>query len=679
MRSLKLIKNSVTYLTIPILVYSFWVYWVQPMADKDAILQFYYPLLNFLQGSINQPDYTFLTEEFFNDAYPDGPALLARLVCLLGLQTTVLGEPYLINLLLFLPFVIILTAVTPRKSTHLIVLIIFFLPGTQILLKGFSPHGFNVAYSFAGILSYLNYFRFRKLRWLLFSAFLFWVSIVFKHMGALHYASFVLSYIIWQLSGNHRTLKENLILFTVPILAIPLYPISNSTEYLETTFSHAIFINNTSPSVFLSILLLFILGFLGAIWIKTKTYRPLKKCKWFASMGITWGLICFSFWIWIKPFSESSALNNALITLILGYSLCAYYLLRYRTSGIRSLLIILTILTLTNNAALYISWIAKSSYLLFLPQLLVILLWFQYKPSVNRIIFNLVLLIALSNFFPELSTLESNPKLKLLASVYFEGFKTTHQNPLGWTRSPIRKMRQKLQETFNEQGLLDGSLYINEKIHFHTINVLLFPRNILHPFGSVLALDSLKKNSAKKLYELWKIQGVKLFEHWTEEGKIRFIILGEDPFTRRRNHRFSLEKVIQQEHFNPNQFLQSIAWEYLNYLQNQNLLADHYEYVAINELPTLKFMFSNSKASKDSFTSSSLIENGSNRVVSNRTKEEAASLFLESNNYFDSDPLKCLELLRKVLDLDPEHSEAKKDLQEITQRLANESSSESLK
>lgn len=679
MKSRKLKENSAIYISLPILVYSTWVYWVEPMADKDAILQFYYPLLNFLQGSINQLDYTFLTEEFFNDAYPDGPALLARLVCFTGLQSIVLSEPYLINILLFLPFLIILSAITPRKSIHMIVLLIFFLPGTQILLKGFSPHAFNVTYSFAGILSYINYYQFRKLKWLLFSAFLFWVSIVFKHMGALHYASFMLSYLIWQLAGNRRSLKENLTFFLVPILALPLYPISDSSEYLETTLSHAIFIDTINPYAFFTLLLVTVFFFLGAIKYKSKYHLRPKKCKWFASMSITWALIAFSFWIWIQPFSETSAFDNALVTLILGYLCCSYFIFRYRTSGIRTLLIILTILTLTNNASLYISWIAKSSYLLFLPQLLIVFLWFQYSPSVNRIVFHLVLLVTLSNFFPDLSTLESNPKLKFIGSIYFEGFKTTHQNPLGWSKSPIRKMRQNIQETFEKQRLVDGSLYINAGIHFHTLNVLLFPRNIIHPFGSVLGLDSLTKKSAEELFELWKVRKTQLYEQWTKAAKIKFIIWGDDPFTTRRNTIFRLDEVIEKKVFNPNQFLQAIASDYLEYLQKRESLSDNYKYVAIKELPTLKFMFNHAAASHDRSNNNSLKENGSNREVSNSIKKEAAVLFLESNKYFESNPIKCLELLRKVVEKDPQHLEARKDLQEIIQRLSKDANSDSLK
>ena len=101
----------------------------------------------------------------------------------------------------------------------------------------------------------------------------------------------------------------------------------------------------------------------------------IKKCRsenwtkpqflWFKSSIPLLIIILITFWIWFEPPSEQKSISNAVLVLILGYSLCAYLITKYRVQGIRSLLILITLITLTNNSALYVSWIAKSSYLFF--------------------------------------------------------------------------------------------------------------------------------------------------------------------------------------------------------------------------------------------------------------------------------------------------------------------------
>ena len=137
-----------------------------------------------------------------------------------------------------------------------------------------------------------------------------------------------------------------------------------------------------------------------------------------------------------------------MLVLILGYSLCAYLITKYRVQGIRSLLILITLITLTNNSALYVSWIAKSSYLFFLPQLLLYFLWVIHGPKLKKLIIILTGLFLITNFFPHLRVLEQNPQLNKLSSIYFEGFKSIHQNPLGWHKSEIRTMRNNLAQVF---------------------------------------------------------------------------------------------------------------------------------------------------------------------------------------------------------------------------------------
>ena len=49
--------------------------------------------------------------------------------------------------------------------------------------------------------------------------------------------------------------------------------------------------------------------------------------------------------------------------------------------------------------------------------------------------------------------------------------------------------------------------------------------------------------------------------------------------------------------------------------------------------------------------------------------QKAHHLFILSNRYFDTNPRHCINLLQQVLKLDPNHFEAKKDLNVLKERI----------
>lgn len=676
----KALLRLIVYLSLPFIHCAVWIFLIEPSPDKDGIFQLYYPLLNFLKGSHAVGlDYFTLSKEFFNDAYPDGPALLAWLICLLNCDSLFLNEPYFVIIFLLLPFVVIMWGIPLKKRIFLLVLSLFFLPATQICLKGFSPHAFNVFYTFAGILSFTIYYRNNSFRWLFLAAFLFWISMIFKHMGIVHFISFLMAYSIWQILETNRPFRENLVLFITPLMALPLYPWNQSSQYLKTSLSHAPFIQSENL-IIVPIMVVFCLVsgilFLKKIRLKSSTK---SECRWFKSSAPFLIFICLSFWMWFEPLSEQKSMRNAFITLLVGYTTCIYFLVKYRVSGIRSLLILITLLTITHNLSAYVSWIAKSSYLFFLPQFLLLFLWSAHKPRFGKLSIVLLALFFLTNFFPGLSLLEQNLRLSKFSSIYFEGFKSIHQNPLGWNKSNIRKMRSNLEQTFKLEGLKGKSIYINQALHFHSRNALLFPRNIIHHVGSITALDDLDQEAAIAIRKLWLKKRSVLFSNWSKSGKISLIIMGKDPFTIRKNEIFSINELIENNTFQSNQFLQAISRAYSLHLVTSETLTKFYRPLIIEQLPSLSFWFHRSiEPSGESQSAYDIWESELTGKLSNATKQ-AARLFLESNRYYDSDPEKCLQLLEEANRLDPTNLEVKKDLRELIQRLENKSSSELLK
>lgn len=669
-KSIKTWYRLILYLAIPFLYCMAWVTVVGPSPDKDGIYQLYYPLLNFLKGSEALGlDYFVLSNEFFNDAYPDGAAILAWLICFLKLDSFFLKEPYLIIIFLLIPFIPILL-VTPLKSRNLLIICgLFFLPAVQICLKGFSPHAFNTLFSFAGVLSFVIYYRNKSIRWLIYTIFLFWVSMIFKHMGVLHFLSFLSAYFIWQLLGKTRSMQENILLMITPILAIPMYPWGQSSEYLQTSLSHAPYLRTDYLLIYFIFAILILIPIVILI-IKSRSINSSKpKCLWLQSSAPVLIAICLMFWVWVEPPSENKSMHNALLVLALGYAVCTYLITTYRITGIRSLLILITLLTLSHNCSIYVSWIAKSSYLFFLPQLLLMFLWSMHRPRYGKLVLMVIGLILLSNLFPKLSLLEQNPQLNKLSSIYFEGFKLVHQNPLGWNKSKIRKMRNDLDRTFQAEGIQNGNLYINQALHYHSRNALLFARNIIHFNGSINALDDFNEEAALSLKKAWLNKKTKLFSEWSHSGKISLIITGKDPFTNRKNEIFNLSDLMTTQNFNPNQFLQTIGMHYFSHLKSTKTLQTFYRPVSVTSLQSLTFWIHREIKLKEKQLSAYDIWKSELTGLKNRFKNEAMHLFLESNQYYDSNPEKCLQLLKKANHLDPENTEVKKDLEALIQRL----------
>ena len=653
-----------------------WVLYVDPLADKDAILQIYFPLLNYLKGAqLVGLDHNFLVSEFFSDAYPDGIALFAWFISFLGLGSLFLENPYLFLIFLLIPCLIAIRpqSLTDRKT--LLILIIFFLPGTQIALKGFSPHGFNLLYSLAGIISYLNYHRSGYIRWFVLALLFSWLSMSFKHMGMLHYFSFLAAHFLWQWSGEKKSFWENLLLWALPLTALPMYPLEKSFEYIKTTFSHAPSISFSSIALMGTGLIIGVL-LLGKItrWLKPGfrvTYTK-KPCAWFESSLIMWCSVLLPFWLWSYPSSEDLSLWFGMGILLVGYSLILTVFLLFNNQQTRGFLVLLTLVVSTHHTALYVSWIAKSSYLFFLPQILITWLWFLHRPRKTHVKIVLLGLVVLSNFFPTIGFFEAQKSLQDYASIYFEGFKSIHQNPLGWQRTNVLQIRDQMAKVLSSANLQDGSIAVAPHLHFHTRLSLVYPKNILFNFGQIRYLDELDSNQTLEWLESWRRDERAFFQSLLENAKIPILILGQDPFTKRTSEQVSPEEADSQAEFLPNRFLQAIGDAYLEYVTTNNYLTEFY-------YPTLK---------ADKYKVSIWIHRAGLKLapvtpaqerwrrgidweVDEDTikRQEITKLFLESNSHFDTDPEKCLELLNKVLEMDPEHQGASEDRLLILQRL----------
>ena len=665
------------FVLIPGLYLITWILHVGPLADKDAILQIYFPLLNYLKGAqLVGLDHAFLVSEFFSDAYPDGIALFGWLISFLGLESFFLEEPYLFLIFLVLPCLIAIKPWSLNGKKVFLILIVFSLPATQIAMKGFSPHGFNVLYSFAGMISYLNFQRSKALSWFIFALLLFWLSMSFKHMGILHHLSFLFAHLLWQLGGEKKSTWENFLLWVLPLTVLPMYPVEKSYEYVKTTFSHA-------PPISLTSLTFLVIVAIGIILSFKKFSRRVRErrnsaskfrgqFRGFGSILAVYAIVLIPFWLWTYPSSEKFSLWFGVAILVFGYALSLMVLLMFDNQTIRGFMVILALVTTTHHTALYVSWIAKSSYLFFLPQLLITWLWFLHGPT--KIVYHLLLifLVILSNFFPALHFLEGHKKLNNYSSIYFEGFKSIHQNPLGWQSSKVLEIRGKIADVLSSANLQDGSIALAPDLHFHSRLSLVFPKNILFNFGQVRYLDELDSVQTLEWLERWRWNQSDFVHDLLINGQIPILILGQDPFTQRTVEQVTSDEAQAQAEFLPNRFLQAISDAYMHFLRANNYLGKYYNKVLEMNQYGLQIWVHQVAQERGQVTPAwERWRRGIDLEVDEADikQQEITRIFIESNSYFDSDPQKCLELLNKVLEMDPDHESAKEDRALIMERL----------
>ena len=208
-------------------------------------------------------------------------------------------------------------------------------------------------------------------------------------------------------------------------------------------------------------------------------------------------------------------------------------------------------------------------------------------------------------------------------------------------------MRNNLAQVFEAEGIVNGSLYMNHALHYHTRNVLLFPRNIIHFSGSVTELDDLNEEAVELLKKTWMTNKLKLFSDWTHSGKISLIITGKDPFTNRKKEIFDFTDLSSANNFNSNQFLQAIREYYFSHLVSNKILEKFYEPMSVKSLDSLTFWFHIGLKPQKQISALDIWKSEISGIK-NKSKDEAMHLFLESNQYFDSNLKNVLNYLKKL-------------------------------
>lgn len=552
--------------------YFFWVFWSQPVPEMDGLAQYYYPLLNYLQAaSFIGNDYSYLTSKFFGQHYPHGAAVIAWLISFFGVEQLILKEPYIVNLLLIFPVIGSFFFYAARKHWFLTGLIFYFFPVVQICLKLFSLQGINVIYAFLSFLflrSWLVYHRRTFLAGFIVTA---WFSAIAKHLGLLFFLCLFVSYVTWALRNQRHHFSVYLASAIVLALSYPFYCLPTQFDYIRTSVAH----NPHLPlSAFMtSALSALVLPPFLALCLARFT-APLPLPKLFRHGFLLFFLLLFSFFVLVSNYLSSS------FFLFLGGIVVFSLLCFCNLQGVRGFVYIFIFLSLTVMCSLYRSGAAQVPYTLFLP-LLVICGQTISETASSRFLFILALIcFMLSNFFPNIHFLDQ--KFAYFGRrIYTAGFKSPHQNPLGWQKYYFGELKKEVIAELSTYSFAKEPLFLVENFGPLTGAQFVFFRNVLYSFP---LMELLVHSDYQSLYADYQEYGTDLFQKLVENADVPIFLyaiidLPEEEMTFRQ--KITLDELISAADFSIEQieddFLARIFNEaFISWAEQKGVLDTNY-------------------------------------------------------------------------------------------------------
>jgi len=336
--------------------------------------------------------------------------------------------------------------------------------------------------------------------------------------------------------------------------------------------------------------------------------------------------------------------------------------------------------------------IGKTFYNFFLPIMLISILEFKETRSLkNKIIF-IIIAILISNFFPSIDRIQ-----KLMGergeNIYINGFNAVYINPLGWEICQIPTLRSKLEKIYsNSKFESESSLYIAEKLHFHTKLALEFPVNYFFPFPSIYRLDNLPPDRIKVLLDKYRKIGEEMFFQWLDENKIQLLLIGQKNFTSFVGDPPNIQSLIKKDSDDLNDIARSISRAFLEFVEQGKYLHKDYDCQLLpKQNPRLKVCISkklekktvnenhwnrhlSDLASRYEMTQRRPLPNWINKLDDeNRmrlSQKRAGAIYDELEKGQERlSKAKIYVKLRKIIELDPAHVGALEDILALQEKL----------
>ncbi|MCO4782177.1 MAG: hypothetical protein KC646_07590 [Candidatus Cloacimonetes bacterium] len=486
---------------------------MDPFPDRDGLAQIFYPHLNYLQLSpVVGNDFWGLTC-VGSQLYPSGFFLLSALVSSLGLQGLFFQNPWLIHLVLLSALSLIAGLLpVPRKARLYFVLILFFFPPTQLLLKGYNPHAYNIIFSVLGMVFFYRYLLNRSVVFLILSALAFWFSCTIKHMGVIHFLSFFCARLFVTIGNDKLEWKELFVFTLVLIFTYPFYDFSLLSQYIHQTSLH-----HGDVTYLIQTSLLLCLGVLVISLVYL--YIPeLKKHRVIFDYRV---LLLHILAICIVS-TYSSYLNYSIlfmVSAIFGVSLFFYIALKGRLKTVRASFLLTIVSSLTVSCLFYFSHLGEATPIFFFSLYLLLFLLFLRKKSQTFYRITLLVCIIWSNFFP--TSIFSHLEWTHIST---RGFNITHFNPWSWSKSYMKPMIESVGVELEQYDFkTQERLYIMPNLNVHTSALFQVSINPTKNIGIISLLEIYNEQLKPYLYAFEdENDGM---DQLSKSGLIAFIII----------------------------------------------------------------------------------------------------------------------------------------------------------
>lgn len=675
-------KNSVIHLVFFILNLAFllsWIYWVCPYPDRDSVSQFYYPMLSTLDWfSTFGWDHEFVRSYFLLKDYPDGLLLLASLIYGLGLGGLVLEFPYILQLILLLPLMhscYRLSRGAPGRRFW-IASSLAFNPVTLYCLRSFSLQSYNVVFAIAAIVLFECYVKSNRKRDYAFFLLYATIAASMKHLGLLILLAYLGSTLTHR---NSATFKRAMICIVALLPSLYFYNWTGFVSYFAHTKTH-------NPGLDWKLWIL-VLTFSGLVLLLLRTKSQRKSMLFRFQMPVCAFLTGLS--LLIPAIGVDPAWSDP--ALVLGLLAFLFTLFDLNPAGMKhnNLLKNLYIFSLLYFCLAWVFYFALFGrvFFIFFPSLFIfcVLIGARRKRAV------LIALFLMGNFFPGISLMES---------LFSQGGRNwvlnamncLHLNLWSWERSQLDHSKKKLVDWLSFLEFYDDRmLMLTGNLHPHLIKCFEIPPNYLSLAPSLYRLDQLPPEELESFLEELRSQEL---EDLIQQGKLPLIIrsVKGSPFAQELYMQENIDELLS------NTPKEEIGLALSNWLVRQmdredllryySLLCSpngQWEIYGLKELPKRKLsdkkasdaLLRSKKIERDSFYNvkeskrpvpGSKLKDEHDLEAQEKRKVRAGELFLESNQYFESNPAKCMELLKRVLELDPSHEGAREDLKVIQSR-----------
>lgn len=583
---LKSVVHMLTGVTVCFAILWIWIESVQAFPDRDSIHQLLFPVLNYLKASSLIGNDLAYMQDLIQSEYPWGILVIPWIISSIGLQETFIEFPWLLNLFLILPLCLTVWLIPQFESRrYLILMIIFFFPPIQLLLKNLNLHSFVIMYALAGIFLLLDFNRTgRKLS--LITAILFLTfSCSIKHLGLILFTNLWIAKLLW-LKRNKKNLKYCLILgISIGLLSLIFYPEEAFLPYLDSLRSHNPLINPTILWI-MSGSAIFIILFAWFQGVEEDFARvPIEKF-FYSPVFLVMVIVPIIAILSMEP--EFHGLSWMIVSFVVGNAILIAFLRWKKFESEQGLLLLMFIMLLVTALVFYFSRLGQISAFFILPITILLILILQTTKSNLTLAILGCSFVLLSNFSPHLRTLESLTGSRGL-HFFARGYNMLHQNPLGWTKSEVINQRKSMTETLkklefpeSESGFMLGRY----GIHHHYAIMLHYPKQFLFNIPPVVLPEDLPLKQLEQLFKRYLDAPQTFFKEILEKAEIPLILEGDNYFseyekTNLNNTKPNLSMLSEKGRLQASMVKHWMHDSYFNFLRDQDLLTTFYRQIPL--------------------------------------------------------------------------------------------------